>query len=188
MRYTIYRVNNQLNGKFYIGKHQTLNPDDRYFGSGKALLDAIKLHGKENFTKEILFEFDTEEEMNTKERELVTEDLVANPKSYNMAVGGEGGPHFKGRSHSEETKAQISATNTGKQKTFSPEFYENKNKFEKGNELWKNRNYQHSEESKEKIRQANLGKESKLKGRKMSEEQKEKIRQTLLRRNGNMPV
>lgn len=108
MRYTIYKVTNLLNGKFYIGKHQTDNPTDSYMGSGRAILNAIKLHGKQNFVKEILFDFDSEEEMNNKERELVNENLVSNRLSYNMTVGGEGGPHFKGRSHSEETKQKIS--------------------------------------------------------------------------------
>lgn len=189
MRYTIYRVTNQLNGKFYIGKHQTLNPNDRYFGSGKALRDAIKLHGKENFTKEVLFDFDTEAEMNVKERELVTEDLVADPKSYNMAVGGEGGPHFKGRPHSEETKAKISSSNTGRKQEYSPSFYENKNKFPKGNEYWKKRERKPvSEETKQKIRDARAKQAPPRKGQQQTEETKNKIRQTLLRRNGNMPV
>lgn len=107
MRYTIYKVTNQLNGKFYIGKHQTLDPNDRYFGSGRALLNAIKLHGKKNFVKEVLFDFDSEVEMNAKERELITEAQIADPNCYNMAVGGEGGPHFKGRSHSAETISKI---------------------------------------------------------------------------------
>lgn len=108
MRYTIYKITNLVNSKFYIGKHQTIDPTDRYFGSGKALLNAIKIHGKHNFVKEILFDFDNEVEMNAKERELITENLIASPQSYNMAVGGEGGPHFKGKKHSKETRQRIS--------------------------------------------------------------------------------
>ena len=105
--YTIYQVTNQLNGKIYIGKHQTVKPNDGYYGSGRAILDAIKKYGKHNFTKEVLFVFDSEEEMNAKERELITEEFVGRSDTYNLGVGGEGGPHFKGRKHSEETLALI---------------------------------------------------------------------------------
>lgn len=108
MFYTIYKVTNKLNGKIYIGKHQTKNPNDLYYGSGKAILAAIKLHGKENFSKEILFIFDTEKEMNEKEKELITEEFVSRQDTYNLGVGGEGGPHFKGKTFSEESKKKMS--------------------------------------------------------------------------------
>lgn len=107
MFYTIYKITNILNGKFYIGKHETNDPDDRYYGSGVHLKRAIKKYGKENFTKEVLFVFDTEEEMNAKEKELVTEDFALLKSNYNKGPGGEGGPHFKGRKHSEETIQKI---------------------------------------------------------------------------------
>jgi len=93
-----------LNQKFYIGKHQCKNLNDGYLGSGIALVKAIKKYGKANFTREILFVFSTEEEMNAKEKELVTEALVADPNCYNLTLGGEGGPVFKGRHHSDKTK------------------------------------------------------------------------------------
>ena len=114
MFYTIYKILNKVNGKFYIGKHQTENVNDKYYGSGKAIINAIKLHGKDNFTKEILFTFDTSAEMDAKEREIITEELVNNPKCYNIGIGGEGGPQFKGKTHSLETKARISASRLGK--------------------------------------------------------------------------
>ncbi|PZR79397.1 MAG: hypothetical protein DI537_41085 [Stutzerimonas stutzeri] len=117
MRYTIYRVTNTLNGKYYIGKHQTLNPNDRYFGSGKALREAIKLHGKSMFVKEILFDFDSEAEMNAMEIELVNEALVADRNTYNLTVGGEGGGHFKGRTHSAETRERLAEHQRGKSHT-----------------------------------------------------------------------
>lgn len=103
MKYTIYKITNIINGKVYIGKHQTMNPTDDYFGSGKAIKQAIKKYGKKNFNKEVLFIFDSEEEMNVMERKLITEDVVNDPTSYNIGVGGEGGPHFKGKKHSEES-------------------------------------------------------------------------------------
>jgi len=85
--YTIYKITNKINNKFYIGKHQTSNLDDGYMGSGKLIRRAINKHGIINFDKEILFVFDNEYEMNEKEKELV----VISEHSYNLCEGGKGG-------------------------------------------------------------------------------------------------
>ena len=87
MFYTIYKTTNKVNNKYYIGKHQTKNLEDGYLGSGKLIRRAIKKHGQENFSKEILFVFDSEEEMNAKEKELV----VVSEETYNLCDGGQGG-------------------------------------------------------------------------------------------------
>lgn len=108
MYYTIYRITNTINNKIYIGKHQTLNINDNYFGSGKAIKSAIKYYGRDKFIKEILFVFDNEADMNLKEKELITEEFVNRDDTYNMGIGGEGGAHFKGKTHSSDTKARIS--------------------------------------------------------------------------------
>ena len=111
MLYTIYKVTNKLNGKIYIGKHQTKDPNDEYYGSGKFITAAIKKHSKENFTKEVLFVFETEYEMNAKEKELITEEFVSRKDTYNAGVGGEGGPHFKGKTHSPESRKKMATLN-----------------------------------------------------------------------------
>jgi GIY-YIG catalytic domain len=90
MFYTIYKITNKVNGKYYIGKHQTENLNDGYMGSGKILKRSIYKHGIENFTKEILHIFDNEEEMNLKEKELV----VVSEETYNLNEGGHGGFGF----------------------------------------------------------------------------------------------
>ena len=114
MKYTIYKITNILNNKFYIGKHQTMDENDSYYGSGKAIKEAILKYGKENFIKEVLFTFDNELEMNLKEKELITEEFVNRKDTYNIGVGGEGGAHFKNKTHSSETRKRISETNQTK--------------------------------------------------------------------------
>lgn len=91
MYYTVYLITNKINGKSYIGKHQTKDLDDGYMGSGKLIRAAIEKYGSENFEKTILFTFNTEEEMNLKEKELVTEDFCSSLSNYNICPGGKGG-------------------------------------------------------------------------------------------------
>jgi hypothetical protein len=89
--FTIYKITNNINNKIYIGKHQTAIIDDGYMGSGKILKAAIKKYGVENFKKDILHIFNSEEDMNAMEKELVTEDFCLRPDTYNLCIGGKGG-------------------------------------------------------------------------------------------------
>lgn len=91
MFYTIYQITNKINSKIYIGKHKTEKIDDAYMGSGTHLQRAIKKYGIENFSKEILFTFDNEDEMNRKESELVSEQFIKEDTNYNLCIGGNGG-------------------------------------------------------------------------------------------------
>ena len=109
MNYIIYKTTNTISKKYYIGCHQTVNLDDGYLGSGKYLKRAIKKYGIKNFTFQILHILPTKEEMFQLERELVNEELVKDPLSYNLKIGGSGGNPgivgaFKGKTHSAETK------------------------------------------------------------------------------------
>jgi len=89
--YTIYKITNLVNGKTYIGKHETSQVNDGYMGSGKHLKRAIAKYGAENFVKTILHVYSTEAEMNQKEKELVTEEWCLRKDNYNLCVGGQGG-------------------------------------------------------------------------------------------------
>lgn len=91
MYYLIYKITNNINNKIYIGKHQTENKDDDYMGSGTVLKKAIEKYGLDKFTKEILFECNSLEEMNQKEAEIVDEEFVARFDTYNIKLGGQGG-------------------------------------------------------------------------------------------------
>ena len=89
--FLIYKTTNQINQKFYIGKHETYKLDDGYLGSGVVLTSAIQKYGTNNFSKEILYVFDNKDQMESKEKELITEEILSNPMCYNIALGGQGG-------------------------------------------------------------------------------------------------
>jgi hypothetical protein len=89
--YTVYETTNLLNGKTYIGKHITNDPEDAYLGSGKLLRRAIEKYSRDVFQKTVLFDFDNEVDMNKKESQLVTEEYCALPSNYNLCRGGQGG-------------------------------------------------------------------------------------------------
>lgn len=85
----IYKVTNLINGKIYIGKDSRNKKN--YFGSGKAIRNSISKYGIENFTKEIIDEANSLEELNTKESYWISfyksyEPLIG----YNRSLGGEG--------------------------------------------------------------------------------------------------
>ena len=90
MYFTVYKTTNLVNGKIYIGKHITEDPNDRYLGSGHLFYKAVRKYGVKNFKKEVLFIFDNEEEMLDKERELVNEEFIKDDSNYNLIVGGTG--------------------------------------------------------------------------------------------------
>lgn len=98
--YLVYKITNKVDGKFYIGKHETYNVDDGYFGSGKLLKRAQDRYGLESFEKQILADFDDPYSMNSMEEILVDAEFVKRKDTYNLTVGGDGGWfHCKGENH-----------------------------------------------------------------------------------------
>lgn len=89
--YYIYKTRNLVNGKFYIGMHSTDNLNDGYMGSGAQLKRSIIKHGKENFKTEILEFLPNKEELIKREKEIVNEEILNDPKSMNLQPGGGGG-------------------------------------------------------------------------------------------------
>jgi len=94
MHYLIYKITNKLNNKFYVGAHKTHDKNDEYFGSGKILSRSVEKHGKEKFHKEILHECQTEDDMWVMEANIVDDEFIARPDTYNIKCGGCGGFDF----------------------------------------------------------------------------------------------
>lgn len=90
MIYTVYKVTNNINHRYYIGVHKTSNPHDLYMGSGPIIKSALSKYGSNNFSKEILFEFDNEADAYMKEKELL-EVALCDDMCYNLNEGGKGG-------------------------------------------------------------------------------------------------
>lgn len=95
MFYTVYKITNLINGRFYVGVHKTSNIEDGYMGSGVLINAAIEKYGIDNFEKEILYVFDNQEDMYEKEAEIVNEEFVSDPQTYNLMLGGYGGDTWR---------------------------------------------------------------------------------------------
>ena len=89
LHYT-YRIDNLINGKYYIGKHSSDSLDDDYMGSGTLIKAAIAKYGIDNFKKTILKTFPTSEEAFEHEAQIVTMVEVNDPMCYNVQLGGKG--------------------------------------------------------------------------------------------------
>lgn len=165
----IYCIENEINGKKYIGQGSNANKRmmTRHLEC-KVLRDAIEKYGSENF-KRYIIEYCKEEELSEKETYYIKKlHSHVSEGGYNISWGGDA--PMKGRKHSLKTRKQLSKTHSGKN---HPLFGKH-----------------HSEITKEKIRKANTGKHLSEKTkellrqagykRKQSESAKEKVRQSKL--------
>lgn len=171
MKYTVYLVTNLVNGKMYLGKHQTEDPEDGYLGSGNNLRASVEKYGSSNFKKVVLHVFDSEEEMNSKEKELVTEEWCKRSDTYNICEGGKGGwsyinrelfpPGKKRGLHTPEWSRHISEAKRGrpshmKGKTYEQIHGERASSFRKFRSESNRRRGPLSEETKMKISRAKM--------------------------------
>jgi hypothetical protein len=193
--YTIYKITNKINGKYYIGKHQTTNIDDDYMGSGKNIKRAIAKYGIDNFTKEILRIYDNEVDMNAAEKELV----IISEETYNLCEGGKGGFGYinsVGKNfYKDHDKVAISNLAKGKKalqeyyasgkhkEIMKPVIQKIHEKYPEG--IWKGK--KHTPETIKKLSGHNRqnGELNSQYGKPRSEETKQKIRQTLLNKKLN---
>lgn len=101
---------------YYYGQHTTNNLDDGYFASGRKIKDYRKKY-PDGYKREILAFYDTEEELNKVEYEII-HPCLNDPMCLNIAEGGKFGRHPQ----TEETRNKISKGLKGKKfkKTHEP--------------------------------------------------------------------
>jgi DNA-binding transcriptional regulator YiaG len=86
----LYKTVNEKNEKYYIGVHSTNDIDDGYLGSGTRIKKSVQYHGRESHKRTILGFFETRETAFDKEKEIVNEELLKDPKCMNIMTGGAG--------------------------------------------------------------------------------------------------
>lgn len=87
MHFTVYEIKNILTGKTYVGRHKTENLDDGYMGSG-SVISRLVSDAPELFTKRIIRDCASEQEMYNLEHHIVTEEFIKT--SYNQRPEGAG--------------------------------------------------------------------------------------------------
>lgn len=103
----IYKTTCKITGKFYVGMHSTDSLEDGYLGSGKILGYSRHKYGDENHVREILEMLPSREALKAREKEVVNEEMLADPLNINLKYGGDGGwDHI--------TKDNIGHSNGGK--------------------------------------------------------------------------
>lgn len=101
----IYITTNNINGKKYVGQKKY---DDKrkwvsYLGSGIALNNAINKYGRENFSREIIEECNSKEQLDDREKYWIAYYDAVNSKAfYNIACGGDGGDTTRGHNESKK--------------------------------------------------------------------------------------
>lgn len=107
MYHYVYKTINLINNKYYIGVHSTHKLNDGYLGSGQIIKDAIVKYGKSNFKIDILKYFETRELALLYEVEIITQDVINDPDSYNLIPGGANISKF-GKKDKDETRLKKS--------------------------------------------------------------------------------
>ena len=187
---SIYKITNIVNGKSYIGQTYR-DVETRVFkehlrghpSNCRLLSNAVKKHGANNFTYEILHDGIIPDFLDDLEREAIEKFNTIAPHGYNLTTGGAGG------SRSEETRRKISETLKGK--TFSEETRRKLSEAAQGRKLSKetrrklseantgenhpNYGKPHSEETRRKISEGNKGEKNHFFGKQLSAEHRHKI-------------
>lgn len=94
VKWYIYQITNNINGKTYIGQH--LDRGDDYWGSGTIIKRSIAKYGIDNFTKEILQDnITSQKEADKLEMKFINDAKAIGKAEYNILTVP--GPHVSSR-------------------------------------------------------------------------------------------
>jgi hypothetical protein len=182
----IYKTTNLINGKIYIGQFSGKRNDEKYFGSGILIKNALKKYGQNNFIKEII-------EDNIKTTDLLDErekywinfyDSTNLEIGYNIAKGGSIGNYKYIRDEKWKSKMSIAMTGRfdGEKNPFFGKHHteETKEKIRQNRRNYTGENHPRygshlTDETKNKISESKSGEKHQNYGKKLSEETKKKI-------------
>ena len=129
----IYITTNTLNNKIYVGQHKSFCFDHRYYGSGKALKNAINKYGISNFTCQLLEECSSKEQLDEREKYWIKYYNSTDSKiGYNITSGGGG---VCGYSLSEEAKNKLRESTRNRNLNLPPEYYDEVGQHKVGNRM-----------------------------------------------------
>lgn len=166
----IYKATNNIDGKTYVG-YNTTTLDKRKYQHHRLSEDgndpnnyfhnAIRLHGKDNFTWEVLKECNNQLMLNLMETFMImVHHSHYTENGYNLTWGGEGGDTFTSNPRKEEIRKSMSIVKLGKLKS-----EETKQRMRKPK----------SEETKKKMSEWQKGEKSFMYGKHLSKETKKKL-------------
>lgn len=165
--YKITLLKGSLAGHYYYGQHRTNNLNDGYAGSGKVIKDYFKKYDKiehQTYIKEIISFYNSLEELNKAEFELIGDKYNTDPLCLNLKAGG------NQIGYSKELLDKLSENHKDVSGKNNPMF---------GKKGIDNPNYgrKNTEETKKKISESLKGKQIWWKGKHHSEETKQKMRE-----------
>lgn len=119
----IYITTNKLNGKKYLGQRKYSKGWENYLGSGVIFVQALKKYGKQNFTREIIAEAYSTDELNKLEEKFIKEyNCCESDKWYNIRAGGVQTNPFTGYNIKEKKRWKENLTKQTRQARSHP-FY-----------------------------------------------------------------
>lgn len=86
--FIVYKITNINNNMIYIGSHKTKKLNDKYYGSGRKIKEAISELSINNFSKEIISYHLTNEDMLLEEKRIVNREFIERIDTYNLIIGG----------------------------------------------------------------------------------------------------
>ncbi len=184
----IYKAENKINGKVYIGKTiKSLRKRKRdHIGHAKRgytyyFHNALKKHGEKNFKWIILAKADSEKQLNQLEKFYIAHYREIG-EIYNLTDGGDGSSGFN---HSEKTKKKMSKSQKGNKNSLGYKHTE-EHKRKLSETLKSNKHgigHRHTEETRSKMSESHKGQIPWSAGKHLSDETKRKISKALKGKN-----